>query len=209
MNNNIILPKGYLSYSQYQMWVNSRDRYIKKYMDGRMDMDVYNKSLEYGKIVADALEKEEEVGDILTDTMMFMLPKYDVRDRGDEVEFETSNGVLRLLFKPDTFNSKTYDFREYKTGKTKWTQQKANNHFQLKFYALCIFLKYKHITEYTYLDWIETVEENGKIEPTGKLLSFKVKIGKDVILDTLRKVVKVAKDIESVYLTHEKKPLLW
>ena len=74
---------------------------------------------------------------------------------------------------------------------------------------MCIFLKYKHITEYTYLDWIETEEINGTIKPTGKILTFKVKIGKDVILDTLIKVVKVAKEIETEFLTHEKVDYLW
>lgn len=207
--NKIELPKGYLSYSQYQMWKTAKDRYIKKYMDGREDMNIYNKSLEYGKVVANALEEGKEIGDTLTDTMMFMLPKYEVRDKDDSVEFETDKGLLTLFFKPDTFNPNNYDFREYKTGKTKWTQGKATNHFQLKFYALCIYLKYKHITEYTYLDWIETEEIDGIIKPTGKLLTFKVKIGKDIILDTLSKVVKVAKEIETEFLTHEKTNYLW
>jgi len=204
----IELPKGYLSYSQCQMWKTNKDRYIKKYIELREDLNFDNQSMKYGKVVADALENEVHVEDALTDTMMFMLKKYDIRDKEDVVEFKTDFGWLTLFFKPDTFDSVTKDFREYKTGKVKWTQGKAEKHFQLKFYALCIYLKYKHITDITYLDWIETEDYNDMIRPTGKLTSFKVCVGIKTILETLKEVIEIAKEIETVYLTH-KKEALW
>jgi hypothetical protein len=53
-------------------------------------------------------------------------------------------------------NSKTKDFYEIKTGVSKWTQKRANEHLQLHFYAMGIYLEYKVVPKVVKLIWIET-----------------------------------------------------
>lgn len=203
----IEVPRGYVSYSQVALWKQNPKRYKEIYFNGRKDLNVFNESIEYGKMVADALEKNEDTGDLLTDAAMLLLKKYDVRDEPIFVEFKTKYGWLSLLAKPDTFNSITHEFREYKTGKARWTQTKADKHFQLLFYAAVIYLKYKKINNDCYLDWIETAEKVDDLgivsmQPTGTIKSFRVEIGLKRILDTLDEIVKVSLEIQEAYQLH-------
>lgn len=203
----IQLPRDYISYSQVSLWKQNPKRYKEIYFNGRKDLNVYNDSIEYGKMVADALEKNEDTGDLLTDAAMLLLKKYDKRDEPIYVDFKTKGGWLTLIAKPDTFNSVSHEFREYKTGKVKWTQGKADKHFQLFFYAAVIYLKYKKITTDCYLDWIETAESVtpdgiSQMQPTGVIKSFKVEVGLKKILDTIDEIVKVSKEIEEAYILH-------
>lgn len=200
------LPKGYLSYSQIQMWKSSKERYKGIYFDNRTELAIYNDSMEYGKQFADALENYRETDDLLTDASILLLAKYDVRDKEIKVDLKIKEGYISLLGRPDTMNSKTYAFREYKTGKQPWTQNKANKHFQLYFYAVLIYLKYNIVTEKCHLDWIETEKISDKIQPTGRIETFPVKIGLQKILETMAEITRVAKEIEIEYASHVYKP---
>lgn len=118
------------------------------------------------------------------------------------MDLRTKEGYIQLIGRPDTLNSKTYAFREYKTGKQPWTQNKANKHFQLYFYAVLIYIKYGVVTEKCHLDWVETEKIGDKIQPTGKMLTFPVKIGLRKILETMAEITTVAKEIELAYASH-------
>lgn len=202
----IELPKGYLSYSQIQSWRGNPKRYKEVYFDGRTEFSIYNEGMEYGKQFADALETYTDTNDLLTDASILLLAKYDVRDQEIRAELKTKDGCIPLLGRPDTMNSKTFAFREYKTGKQPWTQNKANKHFQLYFYAMLIYLKYGVVVEKCHLDWIETEVVNNKTQPTGKTLSFPVKIGLRKILETMSETIVVAKEIELAYASHITRP---
>lgn len=86
----------------------------------------------------------------------------------------------------DTYEPHTA-FREYKTAKTLWTQQKAQDHGQLKMYALMLYITHKvKLEDLTiHLDCIQT-KENGNFEISfadGKIHSFEVKLSmKDILL---------------------------
>jgi hypothetical protein len=199
----IQLPKEHISYSQIQLWKNDKERYKKIYFENRIEYRLNNPGLKYGKVVADALENEGETGDLLTDSAMVLLKKYDIRDQEIIAEINTEEGSFNVVGKPDTLDSQTKNFREYKTGKTKWTQKKAQNHPQMIFYAMLIYLKYKVILKDAYLDWIETEkDEFDEIKPTGRVMSFHVVFSLTKILECLEETVRIAKEIETEYMTH-------
>lgn len=209
MKKKIIqLPKGYISYSQLQLWQNDKKRYKEIYFDGRDELRVSNAGMEYGKIVATALEKGTDTDDLLTDSAMFLLPKYDIADQEIDTFLKTKDGWIRILGRPDTMDSKTFDFREYKTGKTSWSQKKAQNHLQMRFYAMLIYLKHKKILKEAYLDWIETEQGPEGIRPTGRVESFRVEFQLQDILATMALTSKIAKEIEIEFASHIPDPKL-
>jgi len=202
----IQLPRGYLSYSQMTLWLSNQDKYAKLYFDNRDELRTTNAGQEYGKVVATLLERGEESGDLLTDTAMFLLPKYDLADKEITTCIDTKQGKFDLLIRPDSMDSVTKNFLEYKTGKLPWTQGKAQNHLQLKVYAAGIYNEYKVVPQDIKLIWIETHQENGEIKPTGKIETFQVSYTLKDILETLALISRVAKEIEVSYAMHERNP---
>lgn len=198
----IQLPKGYLSYSQIQLWKSDKKRYIELYFNNRNELRLSNSGLEYGKIVADALERGTETNDLLTDTAMSLIIKYDVRDQEIRTEIKSKDGAIGVIGRPDTMDSITKHFREYKTGRVKWTQNKAQKHPQMVFYAMLIYLAHGVILKEAYLDWIETVEEDGVVKPTGRLETFKVTFTLMDIMECIAMTTRVAKEIEVAWASH-------
>lgn len=209
MKKKIIqLPKGYLSCSQITLWQSDPQRYKEIYFEGRDEFRISNPGMEYGKIVATALEAGLETDDLLTDTAMSLLVKYDIADKEIVTSFKTKDGEIGVLGRPDTLNSMTHAFREYKTGKIKWTANKAQNHFQMKFYAMLIYLKFGTVLHEAHLDWIQTEKTDAGIKPTGHVETFKVIFTMNDILNTMALTSKIAKEIELAWLSYEKKPEL-
>lgn len=204
----IPLPKSYLSYSQYMLWTSNPRRYAEHYFDGRKD-DFTNSGQTYGKEVADALEASRETGDLLTDAAMLLLPKYDVQDVAMEAEFKEKGGPwLKVIAKPDSFNSLTHEFMEFKTGKEKnpWTQQKAQSHIQMIWYAVVIWLKYGTMLDHATLAWIATEDTPEGIKPTGKVETFTVTFKPEDYYSFQAKMLKVAHEIEESWAAHITKP---
>lgn len=201
----IQIPRGYISQGQIVLWQNDKKRYVDIYMDGRDDLRPMNAAMEYGKTVADALEQGSETDDLLTDSAMSLLPKYDKRDEEFFVDMKTKHGWVKLIIKPDTLDSVTKDFREYKTGMRPWTQKKADDHFQLKFYALGIYTKWGIIPK-CHLDWIETEWTPEGIKPTGHVESFEVVVTLSDILKTMALTTKIAREIETEFAHHVTNP---
>lgn len=162
--------------------------------------------MEYGKVVAEALEKERETGDLMTDSAMLLLVKYDLRDQEITTEIKTKEYIVPVIGRPDTLDSVTKAFREYKTGKGRWTQNKAQKHPQMRFYAMLIYLKYKTLTKEAWLDWIETEKTPEGIKPTGRVESFHINLTMTDILETMKETVEVAKEIEIAFASHETVP---
>lgn len=202
----IQLPKGYLSYSQIQLWKSDKERYKQLYFNNRTELRISNAGMEYGKVVAEALEKERDTGDLMTDSAMLLLVKYDLRDQEITTEIKTKEYIVPVIGRPDTLDSVTKAFREYKTGKGKWTQNKAQKHPQMKFYAMLIYLKYKTLTKEAWLDWIETEKTPEGIKPTGRVESFHINLTMTDILETMKETVEVAKEIEIAFASHETVP---
>lgn len=204
----IQLPKEYLSYSQMQLWKSSPERYKAQYFDKRTDMQYTNAGQEFGKMFADALEKAEETGDLLVDAAMLLLPKYDVRDVQFYTEMKTAHGWLKLVIKPDFFNSETKEFIEIKTGKVPWTPSKAQKHPQMIFYATGIGLEHGVWNDKAILAWAETeqvTDETGLIttQPTGHIETFPVTFTKSQYLEFQAEMIRVALEIELAWASHE------
>ena len=206
MKKYIQLPKTYISYSQVQLWKHDPKRYIELYMNGRDEFRLNNTGLDYGKKVALALEHEQETGDLLTDAALLLLPKYDTRDKEIEVEVKTKDGWLKIIGRPDMLDSKTLNFREIKSGKGAWTQNKANKHPQLPFYAMLIYLKHKIVPKEIHLDWIETQDSPTGILPTGRVETFKIELSLSDVLNCLADTIRIAKEIELFWSAHIKPP---
>lgn len=208
---HIQLPRGYLSYSQVQLWLSDQDKYAKLYFDNRNDLRTSNLGQEYGKVVADLLEQGKRSDDVLTDTALSLIPKYDIADKEIRTLVKTKDGVFYLLSKPDSMDSATKNFLEYKTGKTRWDESKAQNHLQLKMYATGIYHEFGVIPNDIRLVWIETytdisVDGTKSVKPTGNIYNFKVAYTLKDILETTALLTRVAKEIEVAYVTHKINP---
>jgi len=202
----IQLPKGYLSYSQMMLWKSSPERYKAQYFDKRGD-SYTNAGQEFGKLVADALEAGRDTGDLLTDAAMLLLPKYDVADQEFFAEVKTKHGWLRLIAKPDSMNSETKEFLEFKTGKVPWTQSKAQNHPQMIFYATAIKLAYGVENKDANLVWMETeqVEDVSGLlvtRPTGHIVAFPVTFTPEQYKEFQEELISIALDIELAWASH-------
>jgi len=155
----------------------------------------------YGKVVADALEKGIQTDDLLTDAAMLILPKYDVADVEFRVDIKCRHGYVTLLAKPDSLDSRTKAFYEYKTGKVPWTQTKAQNHLQMWLYALSIYVAPRRISK-SELIWIETTTDGNVVTPTGRIESFPVTFTVPELLKVMALVGRVAREIEIAYAAH-------
>lgn len=217
MKKYIELPNGYLSYSQMSLWLSSPQRYKDQYFDRRDELKWSNPGQDFGKMFADALEKSEETGDLRTDAAMLLIPKYDIADVAINTELETPYGWLKLIAKPDSLNSKTQDFLEFKTGKVAWTQRKAQKHLQMIYYAVSIWLHTGVKNRTAKLVWIETevvlTEDPFKVlvartQPTGRIEVFPVSFSDQDYADCIASMSRVASEIELAYAGHTTNPEL-
>jgi len=103
---------------------------------------------------------------------------------------------------PDIVTDWLHAFREFKTGKTAWTQERAENHWQLYFYAMLIEAQSWYIPQKAYLDWIVTSnDENGNIIPTWEIQTFEVKIDPKKVESMKKKVPKIFAEMQEAYET--------
>lgn len=194
----LLSPRGYISWSQIQIFENNPKKYIEKYIYGK-ENDIENDYMKLGKKISTALETGEKTGDLVTDLVIEQIPKLKYREYEMKEKFDSPYGEITLLGKLDTFEPIRFD--EYKTGHIKWTQKKAEEHGQMIQYATLIWLKYKKIPKDVYLDWIPTERESdGEVRVTGEPVQrFKVEITMQKILEYMARVTKVAVEIDKIY----------
>lgn len=198
----LLTPRGYLSWTQVDMWRRSKDRYIRRYFEGGEDFS--NEAMRFGKRTSEALEGAEDDDELMT-AVVALLPRYEKREHQIRVPFKTKNGTVDLLGRMDTFGMKQGPrFREYKTGVTVWTQAKAEKHPQMKHYGALIWLEKLTLPTEAWLDWAQTAWETNaegfrEIRFTGQISTFHVKISVQDILEYLAIVSKVAQEIDKEY----------
>lgn len=195
---DILLPRGYLSYSQWKLRKKNPGKYNDIYFFGGKSFT--NAGMRFGKIVAEALETGE-TQDPTIKALMSILPRYPRPEHEIKTRVNTNEGVLTLLGKLDTFFMRGKTFREYKTGKTKWTQAKVDKDEQITWYYALVYLEYGHLPEKkAWLDWIETEYEKGeKPKLTGRIESFETDRTMGDVLELLADIHKVALDISGEY----------
>ena len=193
-------PRGYLSYTQVDLWLRSPTKYKEQYFYGN-DEGIKNAYMDYGKATADAIESGVETGDALFDTAITLLTKYSKIEHEIQATLQTPYGSVDLLGKLDTFDPETLNFREYKTGKTIWTEHRAKKHRQLHHYQLLIWLKHGKISQNIALDWLETEKlADSSVAFTGKKRSFVVDITMVDVINYMSLVSTVAKEIDQEYI---------
>lgn len=193
-----MLPRGYLSWSQLQLFRSNKAQYIKKYIDGE-EYDLDNSGLRFGKRISELLEGLREPETDSDHMLLNALTRYQHIEYTRIVDFDTKYGVVKLLVRIDTFSDIDWAFREYKTGRVSWTQKKANDHGQNTFYSLALYLDDKRRRIPTsHLDWIETIEEDGEVRMTGKIVPFKNTKNLIQIMEMASEITKVAQEIDAL-----------
>lgn len=175
-------PRGYLSWSQMALFEKDKNLYYQVYWEGVQQF--MSKYLLLGKRMADTLEFGfDPEHDATFEGIVLSLPPYPER----EFEIKEELDGITLLGRMDGFDEGVLDVGEYKSGK-KWTQKLVDNHGQLTFYALLVWLKYKKLPSKIKLHWAQTKDtEDGGLELTGYTQTFEtVRTMADIILFTKR-----------------------
>ena len=182
------LPRGYLSWSQMDLFLRDQQEYYRRYFLGQFPPP--NEAMKYGSKIHKAIAERQHQDEVI-DAFISLIPKYDIPEKKIIVNLDE----IPLLGYIDSFNSKTFNFIEYKTGKTKWTQRKVDNHGQIDFYSLMIFQKYQVIPE-AKLIWIEANYQTGI---SGNIYEFTTKRTMEQLLQFASKIKKVTKGIQQLY----------
>lgn len=150
----IVLPKGYLSYSAMELWKRDKDGYRKRYYLGEPYFST--PYTEFGNEVGGALERREWDHPVLA-------PVRGKVPQGTHPEHEISVEIegVPIFGKLDDFDMQTYAIEEYKTGivtdgKVPWDRVKVRKHVQLTLYSLMVRTKYGSYNPDIRLTWLET-----------------------------------------------------
>lgn len=182
-----------LSWSAISSFEYDPEQWYKKYVLGEAVTET--KEMVWGKMVAESFG---------TDKPLAPVEIYPVVEHKMAVIFNK----MKLIGYIDTYDPATHNFREYKTGKKPWTQDRANEHGQLKMYALMLYVSHKVTPDkYTiFLDYIPT-KENGDfsvdfVKPI-KVHSFQVHLTMQDILRFAARINETVKAMEAYAQKHE------
>jgi hypothetical protein len=197
----LILPRGYISWSQLNCFLTSPARFRKEYFENGPRLT--SKYLTFGKNVHELIENNK-YKEILPDLIV-----YDTK----ELEIRCSVQGVPILAFIDSYDPVKNVFRETKTGIVPWDKVRVIKHGQLPFYAVALKHHTGKVPEYADLDWIETKE--GKSEApvddfwrtnetelniTGRLLSFHREFDEREIEKMEELIVKTAREISEAYI---------
>jgi hypothetical protein len=192
--------KDTLSYSGYDLWKKNREGYRRRYYENEKPFETAETI--FGKTAHEEFEKTS-VG---AETEL----------RG---KIAAGDWSVRLLGYLDSFDEKTLNIRDHKTGhldrkgKVPWDRVKVQRHKQLVFYSLLVLLNFGKFCRTSCLDWHETEYgkdarefdghvlegQTGELRLTGRVESFRRKVyGYEV--EALRKdIINTAKEIHEDY----------
>ena len=192
------LPRGYLSYTQYNLWNSNEDLYRMSYYTEEQGFSG-SKYTAYGTEVHRMVQEGKHP--------FTNMPEFEISEQKIEVDVD---GVPLLSF-IDGFSPNTGTIFELKTGKHPWTQARVNNHDQLVFYALAVHEKYGFHDPNVTLVWMQTADvpciveidgltwDSTKPEITGHIEIFKREIGDREIANFREHVVRTAREIHEDY----------
>jgi hypothetical protein len=170
--NKLTLPKVYLSWSQRELWMKSQKEYVKRYFEGAPGFS--SKYTRYGSKIGRAVESRDFFG--LTEGELKAVAQLPRQFNYEQKIISSDLGIDMPYPYLAYFDACSEDFSiidEYKTGKTGWTQRKANNHGQIKDYSLLVW-KITGKIPLCRLFWIETNEDGQELEATGRVEKFEV-----------------------------------
>lgn len=198
MTEKIILPKVHLSWTAMSTWNSNPERYKREVFEGGPKLET--KFLDFGKKIAELIELGQHT-ELLPD-----LPVYDT----PEHKIECTVAGIPILSFIDSYDSKTNNFLEYKTGKIPWTLSKVQKHDQLVFYATALKWSTGRMPEYCDLVWIETIErkpeqvdfwrnEKKELEVTGRIKTFHREFDEREIARMEQLIIRTATEISEAY----------
>lgn len=200
---NVTLPRGYLSYSAYDLWKKDKVAFRRKYYDHEKSFETVETI--FGKRIAKHLEEHNIEG-------VERLPIAEYRA-------EANLDGIKLLSYLDSFDEKVVKFNEYKTGhlskdgKVPWNAVKVLKHKQLDFYSTVLELKFGFVHDLTKLFWLETkfkiktvefaghtlTSESRELELTGLVKCFERRVYKYEREAMKKDIIKVALEISKDY----------
>lgn len=188
---HLLLPKGYLSHSQCEIWRTNRARYRAEYFEGKRKLD--SKYLRFGKSHAENREKRGLLPGQFTE--------YEI--------FTTVKGVPILAYL-DFYDSNENYFSDDKTGKHPWTQTRIQQSEQMLFYATALKHHVGETPGYCLVNWFETRDEKQEgtdfwregesiVTFTGKELTFRRDFDEREIERMEYDILRIATEISSAY----------
>lgn len=154
MQNDYILPNGYLSFSQIMLWESSKESYRKRYYPDIRPEQISNVYMWFGNHVTLAMEKDED------------WVKFIPRLSEFEHLFDCTIDGVRLRGAIDQFDYATRHFDEQKTTMTSWSENKIMKHFQLDMYSLVIEHVHGRVDDTCNLLWVGTQKDESEV-PSG------------------------------------------
>jgi len=192
--SEILLPKGYLSWSGMSTWCRSRESYRRHYYH-KGDSTV-TPAMEYGSKISDLLENHPE------DPLVREIPKY----MQPEYPFNVTVDGVPIYGKIDSWDPLGKVFLEYKTGIRPWDRVKVHKHEQLDFYAVATGARSCDLvwlqTEKENRTWGEMVSTDVEIKLTGKMEIFHRDFTEADITYMRLKIRRVAEEITADYKSY-------
>jgi hypothetical protein len=156
-----------LSWSAISSWTYNQESWAKKYLEGIYET---SKEMDYGKVIDLKIQEDP--------TFLPKLPRYEKM----QYKMLVRMGGIDLIGLPDGVDLTTTQKKlsDYKTGKNKWDQKRAQETGQLLFYLLLLYITHKIKPEEfdCYIHWLPTRETGDfKIEMIKEddIHTFKVK----------------------------------
>ena len=179
-------PRGYISASQIRTFKKSKEDYLRRYVYGEDIIPHFvMKYVDFGKDIHQQIENEEleplfwDIDTTFTDREKELTPKL---------------GEIPLKGYIDAINTDERIVADSKTSKNPKTQSWADKNEQLTFYAVMCDLEYGWIPELI-IYWIETTEENGYLELSGKVKEIKTTRTKKQVEDYKKEIKTIWKEI--------------
>jgi len=175
-----IMPRPYLSWSQFNLFEHSPERYAKVYFNGKR---YENNSMTLGSVVDKAVE-DQETNDPTIAHLMNFIPKYPKRQfeipalsKNKKVNMGYLNPLtysgIPVYGKLDGFRERPLTVGELKTG-VKWTQGMVDKADQLTYYAMLVFSKFGSLPKDIFLHWAKTeIDDDGNVRLCGDVLTFR------------------------------------
>lgn len=218
----IILPKGHLSFSQITLWLGAKETYRKKYYPDERPFFAQSPEMIFGNFITEEMEKKNPLYNFIPRYDTFEFPQVidpETNQRKNLVEFQVQGVVVEAYI--DQLDTTNIRFREQKTGRTPWTQNKVNKHIQLDMYSAFLEDHFGRVDEWCELIWVPTrkaqktvtlvngdtvTAESSEIEVVGPCpefpngyVSFPRKISHEERVAIRELIVRVAKEIAEDY----------
>lgn len=215
---NVVLPRGYLSYSAYILWKKDKVGFRRKYYENEKSFETVETI--FGKKIAKMLE---DTGGYIT---LADGTQKKIRSHGKmEKHIEVNLKGIPLMGYLDSFCDDKRAIIEYKTGhlskdgKVPWDRIKVLKHKQLDFYSLLSELKYGEVDPNCWLIWLETKfqkdsrefaghkleAQSRRLELSGNVLEFPRIIYKYERENIKKDIIKVALEIHDDYARYTKR----